>query len=185
MDWFSSTRCPKAIDTVNMKRVWGIARMALDVFYRTPHRKAKSVWALQFHTCHLCSEACNIPSGYHSGLRSSLFLGWQSNAQTDGEQKASTHEGGCSVPPKSCRNRTHVHRTPPNLPNDQIPQSSMASNRHRTLDGEHSTMFRRAAQPEAAMCILIKQFMCPELQAAGRELLATEQTTQKMGQGRR
>lgn len=100
-----------------------------------------------FHTNHLCSEACNVPSGYRSGLRSSLFLGWQSNAQTDGEQKASTHEGGCSVSSKSCRNQTRVNRTPPSVPNDQThvpPRFLMATNRHTALDAEHSRQhFRR------------------------------------------
>lgn len=72
---------------------------------------------------------------------SHLFLGCQSNTQTDGEQKASTREWGCSVSSKSHRNQTHVNGTPSSLPNDQthLPtQFLKASNCHTAPDGEHS-----------------------------------------------
>lgn len=72
---------------------------------------------------------------------SPLFLGCQSNTQTDGEQKASTREWGCSVSSKSHRNPTHVNGTPSSLPNDQthLPTHSLkVSNCHTATDGEHS-----------------------------------------------
>lgn len=80
-----------------------------------------------------------MPSSYCRGPRSSLFLGWQSNVQTDGQQKASTHEWGCSVSSQSHRNQTHVNETAPRLPNDQThspTQFLKASNCHTALDGE-------------------------------------------------
>lgn len=140
-------------DTVNLERVRGTARTALEVFHCTLHKKA-ACGLCWFHTCHLCSEACSVPPGYRSGLRSSLSLGGQSNAQTDGEQKAGSHEGGGSVSAKSCRDRTHVHRTAPSLPNDQIPQSLTAPDSHPARGGEHSTQRSGELLSENHLCTL-------------------------------